>query len=116
MERVNGEIATSRQLSDELVEVCIGQTVVGFVETAGIVFVALHGSRYDRAVEVAQSLTFDVAAAALLSHVRVVDHINAELAKPEAPAKRATAPPKREAKTDTAARAAAARRASSRVA
>jgi hypothetical protein len=82
VERVNGEIATSRQLRDELVEVCIGQTVVGFVETAGIVFVALHGSRYDRAVEVAQSLTFDVAAAALLSHVRVVDHINAELAKP----------------------------------
>ena len=115
MERVNGEIATSRQLSDELVEVCIGQTVVGFVETAGIVFVALHGSRYDRAVEVAQSLTFDVAAAALLSHVRVVDHINAELAKPEAPARPAA---KHESDTtpDTAARAAAARGASSRVA
>ena len=79
---MNGEIATSRQLGDELVEVCIGETVVGYVEAAGPVFVALHGSRYDRAVEVAQSLTFDVAAAALLAHVRVVEHIATELAKP----------------------------------
>ena len=109
VERVNGEIATSRQLGEELVEVCVGNTVVGYVETAGIVFVALHGSRYDRAVEVAQSLTFDVAAAALLSHVRVVDHLNAELAKPGEPAQRAEAPPKRKAKPDTAARAAAVR-------
>ena len=61
---------------------CIGEVVVGYVEAAGAVFVALHGSRYDRAVEVAQSLTFDVAAAALLSHVRVVEHIATELAKP----------------------------------
>ena len=82
--------------------------MVGFVETAGIVFVALHGSRYDRAVEVAQSLTFDVAAAALLSHVRVVDHLNAELAKPDAPARPAA---KREGDTkpDTAARDASSR-------
>ena len=61
---------------------CIGEVVVGYVEAAGSVFVALHGSRYDRAVEVAQSLSFDVAAAALLAHVRVVEHIAAELAKP----------------------------------
>lgn len=63
-------------------QVCVGDSVVGFIESAGVVFVALHGSRYDRAVEVAQSLAFDVAVAALLSHVRVVDHLNAELAKP----------------------------------
>lgn len=62
--------------------VCVGDSVVGFIESAGVVFVALHGSRYDRAVEVAQSLAFDVAVASLLSHVRVVDHLNAELAKP----------------------------------
>ncbi len=83
MERVNGEIATSQRLSDELVQVCIGGTVVGFVESAGPVFVALHGLRYDRAVEVAQSLAFDVAVAGLLGHVRVVEQVTEELAKPE---------------------------------
>lgn len=61
---------------------CIGETVVGYVEAAGPVFVALHGSRYDRAVEVAQSITFDIAVAALLAHVRVVDKLAAELAEP----------------------------------
>ncbi|MBU1589033.1 MAG: hypothetical protein KKH51_13980 [Actinobacteria bacterium] len=84
MERVNGAIATSQQLSETLVQVCVGESVVGFIETAGVVFVALHGSRYDRAVEVAQSLAFDVAVAALLAHVRVVDHLTAELSKPSA--------------------------------
>lgn len=82
MERVNGEIATSRRLSDELVQVCVGETVVGFVESAGPVFVALYGPRYDRAVEVAQSLAFDVAVAGLLAHVRVVARVADELAKP----------------------------------
>ena len=61
----------------------VGNCVVGFVESAGPVFVALHGPRYDRAVEVSQSLVFDVAVAALLAHVRVVDHLAAELAKPQ---------------------------------
>ncbi|MBN9239493.1 MAG: hypothetical protein J0J03_07435 [Leifsonia sp.] len=84
MEPVHGEIATSQKLSDTLVQVCVGEVVVGFVESAGPVFVALHGVRYDVAVEVAQSLVFDVAAAALLSHARVVDHLTAELAKPAA--------------------------------
>ena len=82
VERVKGAIATSLRLSDELVQVSVGDVVVGFVESAGPVFVALHGPRYDRAVEVSQSLVFDVAAAALLAHVRVVDHLAAELAKP----------------------------------
>ena len=61
---------------------CIGKSVVGFIESAGAIFVALHGPRYDRAVEVAQSLAFDVAVAALLAHVRVVDHLTEELSKP----------------------------------
>ena len=87
MERVNGEIVISHQLSEDLVQVTVGTTVVGFVESAGPVFVALHGPRYDRAVEVSQSLAFDVAAAGLLEHVRVVAALSDELAKPaEAPA------------------------------
>ena len=86
VERVNGEIVTSQQLDEGLVQVCAGERVVGFVESAGAVFVALYGSRYDRAVEVAQSLSFDAAAAGLLSHARIVDTLNDELAKPEAPA------------------------------
>ena len=65
----------------------VGDTVVGFVEAAGPVFVALHGPRYDRAVEVSQSLAFDVAAAGLLEHVRVVAALSDELAKPDTIAK-----------------------------
>ena len=87
MERVNGEIVISHQLSEDLVQVTVGTTVVGFVESAGPVFVALHGPRYDRAVEVSQSLAFDVAAAGLLEHVRVVAALSDELAKPDASAK-----------------------------
>ena len=82
MERVNGAIATSQRLRDDLVQVSVGDTVVGFVEQAGPVHVALHGPRYDRAVEVSQSLVFDVAVAELLAHVRTVDRITAELAQP----------------------------------
>lgn len=85
MERVNGEIVTSQQLDEGLVQVCAGERIVGFVESAGPVFVALFGPRYDRAVEVAQSLSFDAAAAGLLSHARVVESLNDELAKPDAP-------------------------------
>ena len=93
VERVNGEIVTSQQLDEGLVQVCAGERVVGFVESAGAVYVALFGSRYDRAVEVAQSLSFSAAAAGLLSHARVVESLNDELAKPDAPAK-----PERKAK------------------
>ncbi|CAN5205666.1 hypothetical protein BH09ACT5_BH09ACT5_09320 [soil metagenome] len=84
VERVNGEIVTSQQLSEGLVQVCAGEIVVGFVESAGPVFVALFGPRYDRAVEVAQSLSFDAAAAGLLSHARVVASLNEELGAPSA--------------------------------
>lgn len=95
MERVNGDIVTSQQLAEGLVQVCAGERVVGFVEAAGPVFVALFGSRYDRAVEVAQSLSFDAAAAGLLSHARVVATLNDELTRPDAPAQ-----PAREAQVD----------------
>ena len=93
VERVNGEIVTSVRLSDELVQVSIGSAVVGFVESAGPVFVALYGERYSLAVEVAQSLAFDVAAAGLLAHARVVSNLSEELAMP-APKQIAPAKPK----------------------
>jgi hypothetical protein len=80
VERVNGEIVTSERLSESLVQVCAGEAVVGFVEAAGPIFVALFGPRYDRAVEVAQSLSFDAAAAGLLSHARMVAALSGELA------------------------------------
>ena len=106
VERVNGEIVTSQQVGEGLVQVCAREKIVGFVESAGPVYVALFGARYDRAVEVTQSLSFDVAAAGLLSHARVVASLNDELAKPEAPARRAPAArPKPDAKPAASARA-----------
>lgn len=39
--------------------------VAGYIDVVGRVFVALSGSRYDRAVEVAQTLSFPAALAAL---------------------------------------------------
>ncbi|MBN9171016.1 MAG: SUMF1/EgtB/PvdO family nonheme iron enzyme [Microbacterium sp.] len=39
-------------------EVRHGDAVVGYVDVVGPVFVALVGMRYDRATEVAQTLTF----------------------------------------------------------
>lgn len=47
-----------------------GGEVTGYVEVVGPVFVALAGPRYDRAVEVAQSLTFHAAVDALVAHRR----------------------------------------------
>lgn len=42
-----------------------GGHVLGYIEVIGAVFVVLAGSRYDRATEVAQTLVFDNALAAL---------------------------------------------------
>ncbi|MDH6180198.1 hypothetical protein M2152_000380 [Microbacteriaceae bacterium SG_E_30_P1] len=42
-----------------------GQTV-GFIERAGDIYVALRGARYSRAVEVAQTRSFEQARGALL--------------------------------------------------
>ncbi|CAN7165404.1 hypothetical protein LJR045_000237 [Microbacterium sp. LjRoot45] len=50
--------------------VSFGGHTVGFVDVVGRVFVALGGARYDRAVEIAQSLVFEAAVASL---VRTVD-------------------------------------------
>ena len=49
----------------ELYEIARDGVVVGFIEVAGPVFVALGGPRYDRAVEVSQELTFHAAVAAV---------------------------------------------------
>ncbi len=46
-------------------EVRRGSRVIGFVESVGSVFVALAGNRYDRAVEVVQTLLFELAIATL---------------------------------------------------
>ena len=45
----------------DLYEVARDGRIVGYVEVVGSVFVALGGVRYDRAVEIAQHLTFHAA-------------------------------------------------------
>lgn len=53
------------KVKDDLYQVSTARGVRGFVEHVGSVYVALEGSRYQRSVEVGQSLTFDRAAAML---------------------------------------------------
>lgn len=53
------------RVSPSLLRITRGDRVVGFVEHVGRVYVALAGERYDRAVEVAQSLDVTRAARAL---------------------------------------------------
>lgn len=43
--------------------------LIGFVDVAGVVFVALAGCRYDRAVEVGQSVVFERAVGAVVEAV-----------------------------------------------
>ncbi|MDF2665573.1 MAG: 3-polyprenyl-4-hydroxybenzoate decarboxylase [Microbacterium sp.] len=50
----------------DLYEVARDGYIAGYVEVVGSVFVALGGTRYDRAVEVAQLLTFHAAVEAVL--------------------------------------------------
>lgn len=59
------ELALDR-VSPSLLRVTRGEHTLGFVEHVGRVYVALSGSRYDRAVEVAQSLDVTRAARALV--------------------------------------------------
>jgi hypothetical protein len=47
--------------------VCRGDVTYGFIDVVGAVLVALQGERYDRAVEIGQSLDFDEAVQALVS-------------------------------------------------
>lgn len=50
----------------DLYEVARDGRIVGYVEVVGAVFVALGGPRYDRAVEIAQHLTFHAAVDTIL--------------------------------------------------
>lgn len=59
-----GAVAWARMDVDRY-EVTVDAATVGFVEVVGAVFVALSGPRYDRAVEVAQTLVFESAVAVL---------------------------------------------------
>jgi hypothetical protein len=47
--------------------VAVDGRTVGFIDVVGSVFVSLGGHRYDRAVEIAQSLVFEKAVAVLAS-------------------------------------------------
>lgn len=51
-----------------IIRVGSAERTLGFIEQVGRVYVSLAGTRYDRAVEVAQSLTIEDARAALLGH------------------------------------------------
>lgn len=53
----------------DLYEVAREGRIVGYVEVVGSVFVALGGTRYDRAVEVAQHLTFHAAVDTVLRRI-----------------------------------------------
>lgn len=54
----------------DLYEVAHAGVTVGYVEVVGSVFVALRGARYDRAVEVAQHVTFHAAVDVLVRAAR----------------------------------------------
>ena len=56
---------TMTQVATHLIEVSAAGSVLGFVEIADGVFVALAGERYDRAVEVGQALDLTRAVAVL---------------------------------------------------
>ncbi|MEV7693534.1 hypothetical protein AB0N73_09415 [Microbacterium sp. NPDC089189] len=47
-----------------------GEATVGFVDVVGAVFVVMAGTRYDRCVEVAQTLVFERAEEHLLARSR----------------------------------------------
>ncbi|WP_225222117.1 hypothetical protein [Microbacterium gallinarum] len=48
-------------------EVRVREHLVGYIDVVGAVFVVLAGARYDRAVEVLQTLDFDAAVRAISS-------------------------------------------------
>ncbi|GAB3802432.1 hypothetical protein GCM10028798_19560 [Humibacter antri] len=56
---------------NDLVEIDLERHVLGFIERAGQVFVALAGERLDRAEECGQSLLWDQAAAELIKKARL---------------------------------------------
>ena len=67
LERPDPRRTTWIRIEADRYEVCRGDRLLGYVEVVGSVHVALAGERYDRAVEVAQSLLFELAIEALES-------------------------------------------------
>lgn len=63
--RPRRRLAVYKTVRPDLVEVVVSGDTVGYIEVAGRVFVALRGPRYDTAVEVAQSVSIEVAHRAL---------------------------------------------------
>lgn len=61
----NGETYTVARLDSGVYQVLCGERFLGFVERAGSIYVALSGTRYDRAVEAGQALSLGKAAALL---------------------------------------------------
>ncbi len=55
----------------DLYEIAWDGAVTGYVEVVGSIFVALAGTRYDRAVEIGQALTFPDAVEALRPIARI---------------------------------------------
>ena len=55
-------------IAEDRYEVRIGGEVAGFVDVVGAVYVVLAGPRYDRAVEVIQTLVWSTATTALDQH------------------------------------------------
>jgi hypothetical protein len=59
----------TERVSPSLLRIVDRGATAGFVEKAGPVFVALVGDRYDRAVEVSQSLSLDAAARSVIDAI-----------------------------------------------
>ncbi|EZP26806.1 hypothetical protein [Microbacterium oleivorans] len=55
-------------ITDDRYEVRIGGEVAGFIDVVGAVYVVLAGPRYDRAVEVIQTIVWSTATTALDQH------------------------------------------------
>ena len=55
-------------IADDRYEVRISGEVAGFIDVVGAVYVVLAGPRYDRAVEVIQTLVWSTATTALDQH------------------------------------------------
>lgn len=55
-------------IADDRYEVRIGGEAAGFIDVVGAVYVVLAGPRYDRAVEVIQTIVWSTATTALDQH------------------------------------------------
>jgi len=63
---------------DNAVRVTVQGRTIGYIEVVGRLFVSLAGHRYDRAVEVRQSLILETAIDDLVAHDRLARHAATE--------------------------------------